>query len=90
MIGSGRQSVPVQSETDTVTGDDPKFIADGSRDSYALGSRSPARAKGLVQDWMANATDIRGDGYPRLRDGIVDIGCYQFWLPIPGFTLIFR
>ena len=94
MIGSGRQSVPVQSETDTVTGDDPKFIADGSRDSYALRLRSPARGKGLVQSWMSGAYDIRGsaDGgkYLRLRDTKVDIGCYQCWLELHGFFLYFH
>ena len=90
MVGSGRQSAPVLLEESTVTGDNPMFVGDGSRDNYALERRSPARTKGLVQGWMANATDIRGDGYPRLRDGLVDIGCYQCWLAIPGFTLIVR
>ena len=94
MIGSGRQSVPVQSETDTVTGDDPKFVADGSRDSYALLPSSPARGKGLVQSWMSDAYDIRGsaDGgkYRRLCDNKVDIGCYECWLNPTGFSIYVR
>ena len=58
---------------------------------YALTLRSPAVAKaGVVEDWMATATDIRGAGFPRLRDGKVNIGCYQCWDPILGFSIIFR
>ena len=45
---------------------------------------------GVVEDWMATATDIRGAGFPRLRDGKVNIGCYQCWDPILGFSIIFR
>ena len=41
-------------------------------------------------DWMADATDIRGAGYPRLREGKVDIGCYQCWLKPRGTYLTFQ
>ena len=35
----------------------------------------------------ADATDIRADSaYPRLRDGNVDIGCYQCWLDPVGLV----
>ena len=58
---------------------------------YAITTRSPAYKKdGIVEGWMATATDIRGDGFARLRDGRVNIGCYQCWLKIPGFCLIVR
>ena len=58
---------------------------------FALSRRSPAVAKaGLVEDWMATTTDIRGEGFPRLRDGKVNIGCYQCWEFIPGLRIIFR
>lgn len=58
---------------------------------FAITRRSPAFSKaGIVEDWMATATDIRGEGYPRIRDGKVDIGCYQCWDVIPGFTILFR
>ena len=57
---------------------------------FAITRRSPAFNKsGTVQDWMATATDIRGDGYPRLRDGKVNIGCYQCWLNPKGLTISF-
>lgn len=53
--------------------------------------RFPAVKKaGAVADWMATATDIRGEGYPRLRDGKVNIGCYQCWLDPLGMVLLLR
>jgi len=39
---------------------------------------------------MVSATDIRGEGYPRLRDDLVDLGCYQCWLDPIGTVLLFR
>ena len=57
---------------------------------YSLRWNSPARAAGAVEDWMENAYDLRGAGYPRLRDGKVDMGCYQCWLDPVGLNLIFK
>lgn len=58
---------------------------------FAITPRSPAyRKDGVVADWMATATDIRGEGFPRLRDGRVNIGCYQCWIKIPGFMVKIR
>lgn len=70
----------------------PGFVgADDPENPFSLTRRSPAVAKaGLVEDWMASATDIRGEGFPRLRDGKVNIGCYQCWEAIPGFSIIIR
>ena len=91
LIGSGRQSKPVLSEENTITNNNPKFVKDGSRDAYALKRSSPAVGKGLVQDWMADALDIRQDAaFPRLRDGKVDIGCYQCWLNPIGLYFSIR
>ena len=71
-----------------VTNNNPRFVDDGSRDSYSPRWSSPLRGIGLVQDWMEGATDIRGDAaYPRLRDGKVDVGCYQCWLEAAGMRL---
>ncbi len=86
LIGSGRQAVAVPEwEVNTVTSDVPCFVKGEGRDYYALKHSSPARGKGLVMDWMTDATDIRQDeAYPRLRDGKVDIGCYQCWLDAIG------
>ena len=70
----------------------PGFVgADDPENPFSLTRRSPAVAKaGLVEDWMAAATDIRGEGFPRLRDGKVDIGCYQCWNILRGLTILFR
>ena len=71
---------------------DPKFVGE-ERDAlnpYALRNRSSAIDIGEVSSWMADATDIRGAGYPRLRDGKVDIGCYQCWLKPRGTYLTFH
>lgn len=73
-----------------------RFDSANASDPYSLKHSSPARGKGLVQDWMEGANDIRGEGYGRLRDekgtGVptVDIGCYQCWLDPLGLMLLLR
>ena len=57
---------------------------------YSLRWGSPARNAGTVEDWMTTANDIRGAGYPRLREGKVDLGCYQCWLDPLGLAISFR
>jgi hypothetical protein len=91
LIGSGRQAVAVPEwEVNTVTSDVPCFVRKGG-DWYALKYSSPARGKGLVQDWMTDALDIRRDpAFPRLRDGLVDLGCYQCWLDPVGLQFRIR
>ena len=93
LIGSGRNPAvaPPYEEVNTVTNDIAGFVKGKGRDYYALRYSSPARGKGLVQDWMADATDIREDpAFPRLRDGKVDIGCYQCWLDPVGLWFSIR
>ena len=92
LIGSGRQAIAVPEwEVNTVTSDVPCFVKGEGRDYYALKYLSPARGKGLVMDWMTDATDIRQDpAFPRLRDGAVDIGCYQCWLDPVGLWFSIR
>ncbi len=93
LIGSGRNPAvaPPYEEVNTVTNDNAKFVKDGSRDAYALKRSSPAIGKGLIQDWMTDALDIRKDpAFPRLRDGAVDIGCYQCWLDPVGLWFSIR
>ena len=68
----------------------PKFDLGSAEHPYQPRYNSPLRGRGAVEDWMANGTDIRGEGYGRLRDGKVDIGCYQSWLQPVGMTLTFR
>ena len=66
----------------------------GSELPFSIWYTSPLRGAGKVEDWMASATDIRGDAdggkYLRLRDGKCDIGCYQCWEKIPGIVFSFR
>ena len=62
------------------TGKDP--------DPYSLRRSSPLRGWGLVLDWMEDGTDLAGN--PRLRDGAVDIGCYQCWLDPVGAVFSIR
>ena len=91
LIGSGRASSAPVFEVGTITNDNARFVKDGSRDAYALKRSSPAIGKGLVQDWMTDALDVRLDpAFPRLKDGLVDIGCYQCWLDPIGFTFSVR
>ena len=67
----------------------PKFMF--SRDAanpYTLQLSSPARGWGAVSDWMADSSDLVGN--PRLRDGKVDIGCYECWLSTVGFVMMVK
>ena len=92
VIGSFDNNVQLEYPmSNIITNNNPRFVDDGSRDSYALKTSSPAVGKGLVQDWMADALDVRNDSrYPRLRDGLVDIGCYECWLDPVGTYIMFR
>jgi hypothetical protein len=53
---------------------DPLFKKADEGD-YRLLSASPCRNTGVVQPWMAGATDLEGN--PRVRANKVDMGCYQ-------------
>lgn len=78
-------------ESNTTVVADMKFDASNVSDPYSLLRKSPACGYGLVQDWMASATDIRRDAaYPRLREGKVDAGCYQCWIPASGLLMLVR
>lgn len=69
---------------DEVVSKQPGLLGEGDH-PYSLKLKSPLVGKGLVLDWMANSVDFAGN--PRLRDGKVDIGCYQCWLDPIGFVL---
>jgi len=51
----------------------PQFVAS---DNYHLRSTSPCIAKGMFKSWMNNAIDA--DGNPRVINGTVDIGAYEY------------
>ena len=96
LIGPGwKDGQSYQSCTGLISSNDPKFCL--YRDvahPYALRPNSPAIGKGTVEDWMTSAYDIRnaidGGEYLRLRDGKVDLGCYQCWLDPTGMTISIR
>ena len=68
---------------------DIRFDTTNAADPYSLQRKSPAIGKGLYQDWMASATDLKGD--PRAHeDSTVAIGCYECWIPAPGLMLLLR
>lgn len=53
--------------------EDPQFVAS---DNYRLRSSSPCIAKGMFKTWMNNAIDA--DGNPRIINGAIDIGAYEY------------
>jgi hypothetical protein len=57
----------------------PLFIAVAHGD-YHLALGSPCIDVGTNLPWMATAVDL--DGLPRIHDGVVDMGCYE-WIPEP-------
>lgn len=77
-----------------IIGTDPRFATTEQQAAfgvaaYSLRRGSAARGSGEVLDWMdAAAKDLAGN--PRLRDGKVDMGCYQCWLNPVGSFLILR
>lgn len=91
LMGSSRTKLAAVQETNIITNDVAGFDPKSVDCPYSLRYSSPARGKGLVQDWMVDACDIRRDDrYARLRDGKVDIGCYQCWLEPAGSLLLLR
>jgi parallel beta-helix repeat protein len=53
---------------------------------YQLHVKSPCINRGVNQEWMAGAVDL--DGRPRVLNGIVDMGAYEFQFSIaPKFWL---
>lgn len=69
---------------------DPKFAFKDAAHPFEPKRTSPLRRIGMVEDWMMDGMDIRGEGYPRLRDGVVDIGCYQCWIQPKGVVISVR
>ena len=92
LISTYRTKNPCTDEYGTVTNDNARFDSANLEHPYSLRRASPARGKGVVMDWMADATDVRRSAeFPRLsEDGRVDIGCYQCWLEPVGALLLLR
>ena len=69
-------------------GANPKFVETGDHPYSPKPSSPLVKNKGVKLDWMDDATDLAGNA--RLRDGKVDIGCYQCWLDPLGMMLLLR
>lgn len=80
---------PIYSEVSVLNTDDPKFVGVGEH-PFDLQRKSGLRGIGSVMEWMSGATDIRGEGYPRMADGKVDIGCYQCRIVPTGMFVIIQ
>ena len=91
----GKDNWGYQSCTGLISSNDPKFaLYRDAAHPYSIRPGSVAIGKGTVEDWMADAYDIRytadGGKYRRMRDGKVDIGCYQCWLDPKGTVMCVR
>jgi hypothetical protein len=68
-----------------------RFDTDNVEHPYSLKYKSPVRGLGELFDWTDEDVDVRRTtDYPRVRDGKVDLGCYQCWLDPLGTTLRIR
>ena len=66
----------------------PAFIGDGDH-PYSTKARSRLCSAGRILSWMTeDSVDLAGNA--RVRDGKVDIGCYQCWLMPVGMSLKVR
>lgn len=59
----------------------PPRFADPAAGDYSLAADSPCRNTGTNQSWMTGARDLAGN--PRIIEGIVDMGCYEY-VPEPA------
>ena len=66
----------------------PAFIGDGDH-PYSTKARSRLCSAGRILSWMTeDSVDLAGNA--RVRDGKVDVGCYQCWLMPVGMSLKVR
>lgn len=97
MIGPGGMDdlADIAACTGLIRSNNPGFrMSRDERHPYSLKYGSVAVGKGTLEDWMASAYDIRyledGGRYLRIRDGKVDLGCYQCWLDPVGLSVSVR
>lgn len=67
---------------------DPKQLEELNVPAYSLKNTAAARGLGLSLGWTAADTDLAGN--PRIRDGKVDLGCYQCWTNPNSFIIVVR
>lgn len=85
LYGNGEETNGVMTVDHSLIGVDPRFRRPAKGD-YRLRGSSPCIDTGLNADWMKSAVDLKGD--PRIRCGIVDMGCYE--CPASGLMLMVR
>ena len=68
----------------------PNFVKDSRPEApyWSLSLRSPLIGKGDASIWTAEDVDLAGK--LRLKDGLVDPGCYQCWLRPFGLAVIIK
>ena len=67
--------------------DNPEFI-NRTLNDYHLSGISPCRNAGFNLPWALAPGAIDLDHNPRIEEGTIDMGCYEF-IPEPGFYLLF-
>lgn len=73
----------------TIYNEDPLFVTPSEKDpEYSLQRKSPAVNKGIDYGIFA-ASDYDITGKKLRLNGIVDLGCYEYW-PQSGFKIIIR
>lgn len=66
----------------------PKQAEELKVPAYSLKNGAAARGLGLLLDWTEGDKDLALN--PRVRDGKVDLGCYECWMPMKGFIISFK
>ena len=84
----GYPAVPRFTEANGCIAADPKFV-DPANGDFRLAAGSPCINKGVDANWMSEKKSKDLAGHPRIYDGTVDIGCYEWWLP-PGLRILIR
>jgi len=67
------------------TSADPKFVGSGD---YHLSPGSPCIDTGMNEDWMLDGIDL--DGNPRIFNGRVDMGAYEYAVNLPPVVTIIK
>jgi len=65
--------------------EDPQFVAPND---YHLQAGSPCIDAGMNEDWMADADAVDLDGNPRISNGTVDMGAYEWFGSVPPVVYI--
>jgi hypothetical protein len=74
-------------------GVNPKFVGEEKAellnvDPYSLRWASPVIGKGDARCFYGDSADLAGNS--RLRDGILDLGCFQCYMPLVGTAILVR